>query len=212
MSLNDALTLAGQVLTDYAASGLADAPGTERIWPDRLAHALRDLTASAAAWYAAPVGDPSAAALAGVVRRLEDGVAGVEAEAARLDRAAELAARHAGRGCPGQARNALARLVWSWASRVACRVPEPGVPEPGGVVLSAAEADTAWRALADAAAWRAGRADDETGCFGCVRARARARAEHAPDPDVARCPEHARDEVVVADYAALRLRLGGGRW
>ena len=212
MSLNDALTLAGQVLTDYAASGLADAAGTERIWPDRLAHALRDLTASAAAWYAAPVGDPSAAALAGVVRRLEDGVAGVEAEAARLDRAAELAARHAGPACPGRARNALARLVWSWASRSGrLAVPEPGVPEPGGVVLSAPEADTAWQALADAAAWRAGRADDDNGCFGCVRARARARAEHAPDPDLARCPEHARYDTIVADYAALRIRLGGDR-
>src|SRR5712691_2397884 len=180
MSLNDALTLAGQVLTDYAASGLAAAPGAERIWPDRLAHALRDLTASAAAWYAAPVGDPSAAALAGVVRRLEDGVAGVEAEAARLDRAAGLAARHAGRGGPGRVRDALARLVWSWAGRAAGRV-----PGPGAVVLSAAEADTAWQALAGAAAWRAGRAVAENGCFGCVRARASA---HGRDPDLARCP------------------------
>jgi hypothetical protein len=205
MSLNDALALAGQVLTDYAASGLADAPGAERIWPDRLAHALRDLTVAAAAWYAAPAGDPSAAALAGAVRQLEDGVAGVEAEAARLDRAAELAARHAGRGGPGRARDALARLVWSWASRSARRI-----PEPGAVALSAAEAETAWQALGDAAAWRAGQTDDEDGCFGCVRARARARAGHAPDPGLARCPEHARYDTIVADYAALRLRLGGG--
>ena len=79
----------------------------------------------------------------------------------------------------------------------------------GSVVLSAAEAETAWRALAEAAAWRAARADGENGCFGCVRARAQARAGHVPDPDLARCPEHARDETAVADYAALRLRLGG---
>jgi hypothetical protein len=188
MSLDDALALAGQVLADYAASGLADAPGAERIWPDRLAHALRDLSAAAAVF----------------VRRLEDAAAGVEAEAARLDRAAELAARHAGRVRPGRVGDVLARMAWAWAGRAARRV-----PEPGAVVLSAGEADTAWQALADAAAWRAGRADDENGCFGCVRAKARARAGHDPDPDLARCPEHARNETIVADYAALRLRLGG---
>jgi hypothetical protein len=84
-------------------------------------------------------------------------------------------------------------------------------PPSGSVLLSAAEAETAWQALADAAAWRAGRADDGNGCFGCVRAQARARAEHAPDPDLARCPEHARYDTIVADYAALRIRLGGDR-
>jgi len=82
-------------------------------------------------------------------------------------------------------------------------------PRAGSVVLSAAEAETAWRALAEAAAWRAARADDQNGCFGCVRARAAARGGHVPEPDLARCPEHARDETAVADYAALRLRLGG---
>ncbi len=206
MSLDDALMLAGQVLADYDASSLAVAPGPERIWPGRLAHALRDLSTAAAAWYAAPVCDPSAAVLTAAVRRLEDSVVGVEAEAARLDRAAERAARHTGRGRPGYVRDALARLVWSWAARAAHRV-----PEPGAVVLSAAEADTAWQALADAAAWRAGQADDENGCFGCVRAQARARAGHDPDPDLARCPEHTRDGTIVADYAALRTRLGGDR-
>ena len=206
MTLDDALTLAGQVLADYAASGLADVPGAERIWPDRLAHALRDLTVSAAAWYAAPAGDPSAAALADAVRRLEAAAAGVEAEAARLERQAERAARHAGRGRPGRIRDALARMAWARADRAA----RP-VPEPGGVVLSAAEADTAWQALADAAAWRAAQAGDESGCFGCVRARAAARAGHAPDPDAARCPGHAREVTIAADYAALRLRLGGDR-
>ena len=95
-------------------------------------------------------------------------------------------------------------MVQAWAARAACRV-----PEPGAVVLSAGEADTAWQALADAAAWRATRAGDGDGCFGCVRARARARAEHAADPDQALCPEHARDDTIVADYAALRIRLGG---
>ena len=85
-----------------------------------------------------------------------------------------------------------------------------GAPS-GSVLLSAAEAETAWQALADAAAWRAGRADDGNGCFGCVRAQARARAGHAADPDLARCPEHARYDTIVADYAALRIRLGGDR-
>lgn len=210
ITLDDALTLAGQVLADYAASGLPDAAAPERIWPDRLAQALRDLTVAAAAWYAAPSGDPSAAALADAVRRLESAAAGVEAEAARLERQAERAARHAGRGCPARIRGALARMIWAWAGRAAAsRAARPG-PEPGGAVLSAAETDTAWQALADAAAWRAAQADDENGCFGCVRARAAARGRYAPDPDAARCPRHAREVTIVADYAALRLRLGGG--
>ncbi len=50
MSLDDALTLAGQVLADYDASGLAGAASVEGIWPGRLAHALRDLSAAAAVW------------------------------------------------------------------------------------------------------------------------------------------------------------------
>jgi hypothetical protein len=203
MSLDDALTLAGQVLTDYAASGLPDPPVAERVWPDRLAHALGDLSAAAAAWYAAPAGDPSAAALADAVRRLEDSVTEMEAQAARLDRAAELAARHAARGRPGRVRDALARLVRSWAARAARRV-----PEPDAVALSAAEADTAWQALADAAAWRAGQTAAGTGCSGCVRARANA---HGRNPELARCPVHAREGTIAAEYAALRIRLGGDR-
>jgi hypothetical protein len=193
MSLDDALMLAGQVLADYDASGLADVPGAERIWPGRLANALRDLLAAAAGY------DTE---LAGAVRQVQDATARMGAEVARLDRA-ELAARRAGCARPGRVRDALARLVWSRAARVGRRV-----PEPGAVVLSAGEADTAWQALADAAAWRAGRAVADNGCFGCVRARANA---HGLDPDLARCPEHARDDTIVADYAALRLRLGGDR-
>jgi len=57
---------------------------------------------------------------------------------------------------------------------------------PGTVVLSSAEADTAWQAVADAAAWRAGRAGDGGG-------------------------DGSRDEMIAADYAALRSRLGGDR-
>ena len=49
MSLDDALTLAGPVLADYEASGLDTAIGAERTWPGRLAAALRDLSAAAAA-------------------------------------------------------------------------------------------------------------------------------------------------------------------
>jgi hypothetical protein len=66
----------------------------------------------------------------------------------------------------------------------------------GSVVLSSAEADTAWQALADAAAWRAWRGEGH-GCGNCG--------------DAGKCPDHARDDVVVADYAALRGRLGGDR-
>src|SRR5260370_29844567 len=84
MSLDDALTLAGQVLADYEASGLDAAPGAERIWPGRLAGALRDLSAAAAAWYASPAGGPSPDGLGAVVRQLHDGAARVEEQASPL--------------------------------------------------------------------------------------------------------------------------------
>lgn len=70
----------------------------------------------------------------------------------------------------------------------------------GGVMLSPAEADTVRQALADADAWQSMGAGGLTaGCGDCA----------ALDPE--RCPDHARDEVTAAAYAALRARLGGDR-
>ena len=93
MSLDDALTLAGQVLADYEASGLDTAPGVDRIWPGRLAGALRDLSAASAAWYASPAGGPSPDGLHAVVRQLHDGAARVEEQASRLEAASTTLAR-----------------------------------------------------------------------------------------------------------------------
>jgi hypothetical protein len=76
-------------------------------------------------------------------------------------------------------------LRWPWHRR-----PRPALAGPsaaiaaGAVVLSADEADTVWQALADAAAWRATQDDDP-----------------AAGP--------ARHAAIAAEYAALRLRLGG---
>ena len=119
--------------------------------------------------------------------QIGDGAVRLEVEAARLDHAAaELARQRAGGPGSGRVCDALARITWAWASR-AMR----GAPEPGAVVLSAAEADTAWQALADAAAWHAERGD----CAECTAA--------------GRCAHRARYEVIAADYALLRGRLGG---
>lgn len=61
----------------------------------------------------------------------------------------------------------------------------------GGVTLTAAEADTAWQALADAAAWHA----EHGGCAHC--------------PALDQHDGHERHAAIVASYAALRTRLGG---
>src|SRR6266568_2175593 len=140
MSLDDALTLAGQVLADYEASGLDTAGGAERIWPGRLAAALRDLSAAAAVWYASPAGGPSAAGLDAVVRQLHDGVARIETEAARLEVASTALARQPAR--PRDGRGGLQRLMGARAGRALV---------PGSVLLTPAEAETAWQAAADAA-------------------------------------------------------------
>lgn len=182
ISLDDALMLAGQVLADYEASGLDAAAGAERIWPGRLAQALRDLAAAAAAWYASPVTDPSAAGLAAVVRQLHEGVARVEEQAARLEAASTTLARQSAR--PGSGRGALRGLVRQRAA---------GRPEPGSVLLSPGEADTAWQAAADAAAWQARYGD----CAPCLSGGT--------------CSDPARHELIAAAYAALRSRLGGER-
>jgi hypothetical protein len=181
MSLDDALTLAGQVLADYEASGLDTAIGTERIWPGRLAAALRDLSAAAAAWYASPAGGPSAAGLDAVVRQLHDGVARVEEQASRLEVASTALARQPGKSGGGG----------GWRRLLGMRAGQAG--EPGSVLLTPAEAETAWQAAADAAAWHAAYRD----CAGCVGGGA--------------CADPARHQMLGAAYAALRSRLGGER-
>ena len=154
MSLDDALTLAGQVLADYEASGLDTAIGAERIWPGRLAAALQDLSAAAAAWYASPAGGPSAAGLDAVVRQLHDGVARVEEQASRLEVASTELARQPARPRDVGGRGGLRRLMGIQAGRA---------PVPGSVLLSPAEAETAWQAAADAALARG-----VPGLRGCV--------------------------------------------
>ena len=184
MSLDDALTLAGQVLADYEASGLDTAIGAERIWPGRLAAALRDLSAAAAAWYASPAGGPSAAGLEAVVRQLHDGVARVEEQASRLEVASTALARQA--APPGSSGGG-----GGWRRRLGMRAGRASVP--GSVLLTPAEAETAWQAAVDAAAWHAAYRD----CAGCVSGGA--------------CADPARHQVLGAAYAALRARLGGER-
>ena len=51
-SLDDALTLAGQVLADYETSGAAYESGLALVWVDQLAQVLRELAGAAAAWRA----------------------------------------------------------------------------------------------------------------------------------------------------------------
>jgi len=184
MSLDDALTLAGQVLADYEASGLDTAIGAERIWPGRLAAALRDLSAAAAAWYASPAGGPSAAGLEAVVRQLHDGVARVEEQASRLEVASTALARQPAPPGSSGVGGGWRRLRGMRAGRAS---------ESGSVLLTPAEAETAWQAAVDAAAWHAAYRD----CAGCVSGGA--------------CADPARHQVLGAAYAALRARLGGER-
>jgi hypothetical protein len=182
MSLDDALMMAGQVLADYETSGLETAPGAERIWPGRLAQALRDLAGAAAAWYASPSGQPSAAVLDTVVGQLQDAITRMDSQAARLDVASTVLA----------AQPARPRLSGRW--RRLTHTPAPQRPEhrePGSVLLSASEADTAWQAAADAAAWHAEYGD----CSTCV--------------DSGACSDPGRHEAITAAYAALRSRIGG---
>jgi hypothetical protein len=105
---------------------------------------------------------------------------------ATADVAVQVSGLTATTGQAERIRHSLARMVRAWAARAACRV-----PGPGAVVLSAAEADTAWQALADAAAWHAAQGD----CADCTAA--------------GQCADRARHEVIAAEYAALRTRLGG---
>jgi hypothetical protein len=88
---------------------------------------------------------------------------------------------------PGAVRGWLTRIVAAWAGRVTGRVPEPGI------TLSAAEADTARQALADAGAWHGAFGD----CAACVAA--------------GQCADGARHPRLAVAYAALRARLDAGR-
>jgi hypothetical protein len=161
MSLDDALTLAGQVLADYETSDARDASGLALVWADRLAGVLRAL--ALAARDAGPAGDLARVAPAGCP------------------------AGGPGGGRPGRDGGWPARIVAAWAGRVTGRVPERGV------VLSAAEADTARQALADAGAWHGAFGD----CAACVAA--------------GRCADRGRHRVLAVAYAALRARLDGDR-
>lgn len=186
MSLDDALTLAGQVLADYNAADGQDEPGAHQA--GRLAQALRDLAATAVAWSAAAGPGTSAAALGTGARQIQDGIVRLEAEVARVDRAtAELAGQRttgqkAARPGSGRIRKVMSRIAGT----------EPGQERgPGLVVLSQAEAITAGQAAADAIAWHS-RFDD---CASCVAAGA--------------CGDRVRHQVTMTEYAALRRLLEG---
>ncbi len=60
-SLDDALMMAEELLADYDASGLGDAPGPDILWRDQLARALRELATAASTWHVAPAGGRAAA-------------------------------------------------------------------------------------------------------------------------------------------------------
>jgi hypothetical protein len=90
-------------------------------------------------------------------------------------------------GLPDGVRGWLARMVVAWAGRVTGRVPE------SRVVLSAAEAEVARQALADAGAWHGAFGD----CAACVAA--------------GQCTDGARHPGLALAYAALRARLEVGR-
>src|SRR5262249_9630015 len=98
MSLDDALTLAGQVLADYDGSGQGDAPEPDLLWGDQLARALRELAEAVSTWHVAPVSDRPVAVIA------------------------------AGRqGWPGGRRPSRVRNALAWIVRArAGEVPEPG--------------------------------------------------------------------------------------
>jgi hypothetical protein len=166
MPVDDALALAEHVLAAYCASGPEDTPGPDLLWADQLARALRKLADAVSVRHVAPVG----ARPVDVIRK--GGQAGDEAVRPRGRRA-------------GRAGGGLVGLLRGWASRV---------PGPGAVVLSAAEAETAGQALADAGAWHVVYGD----CAACV--------------GDGRCADPGRHEVLAGEYAALRARLGGEVW
>jgi hypothetical protein len=164
MTVDDALALAEHVLAAYGASGPEDTPGPDLLWADQLARALRKLADAVAVRHVAPVGARPVA----VIRKAGQ----VSDDAARPG--GMRGGRRAGRG--------LARLLRGRAGRVR---------EPGAVVLSAAEADTAGLALADAGAWQVVYGD----CSACV--------------GDGQCVDPGRHGVLAGEYAALRAQLVG---
>jgi hypothetical protein len=163
MPVDDALALAEHVLAAYCASGPDDTPGPDMLWADQMARALRKLADAVSVRHVTPVGARPVA----VIRKA--GQAG--------DRAARPAGRRVGRAGRG--------LAWMLRGRAG------RVPGPGAVVLSAAEADTAGQALADAGAWHVVYGD----CAACVAAGT--------------CVDSERHGLLAGEYAALRARLGG---
>jgi hypothetical protein len=100
MTVDDALALAGHILTAYAASGPEDTPGPDLLWADQLARALRELADAVSTRHVTPVTDRPVA----VIRKAGDGAAGSNAE--RASRVGSVLARimrsRAGRGAkPG---------------------------------------------------------------------------------------------------------------
>jgi hypothetical protein len=165
MSVDDALALAEHVLAAYGASCPGDAPGPDLLWSDQLARALRELAAAASVRHVTPFGARPPAMLAHAGEPGDD-------------------AASPGGGCRGRVRDGLARVLWRRVGRAS---------EPRTVVLSAADADTAWQALADAGAWHGVYGD----CAVCVGNGV--------------CGEKERHEVIAVQYAALRAWLGGDR-
>lgn len=163
MSLDDALALAGHVLAAYAASGPADMSGPDLLWADQLARALRELADAVSVRHVTPVGGRPVA----VIRKAGQAGGG----------AAQPGGRRAGRPWSG-----LARVMWGRPVRV---------PEAGAVVLSAAEADVAGQALADAGVWHVVYGD----CAACVGDGV--------------CADPGRHRVIAVAYAALLARLAG---
>jgi hypothetical protein len=98
-----------------------------------------------------------------------------------ITKAGDAAARSGG-GRPGRGRGGLPRMLRGRADRV---------PEPGAVMLSAAEAGTARLALADAGAWQVVYGD----CAVCA--------------EEGMCADPGRHEGIAGAYAALAARLGG---
>jgi hypothetical protein len=79
VTVDDALALAGHVLTAYSASGPEDTCGPDLLWADQLARALRELADAVSTRHVTPVVDRPVA----VIRKAGDRAAASDAERAR---------------------------------------------------------------------------------------------------------------------------------